>query len=58
LAATQFARYLAGEACDAGTNDAVATPVAVGRQHVEAFQAWMIETRSAATAMNKHKALQ
>jgi integrase/recombinase XerC len=25
---------------------------------VEAFQAWMIETRSASTALNKHKGLQ
>jgi integrase/recombinase XerC len=25
---------------------------------VEAFQAWVIETRSASTALNKHKALQ
>jgi site-specific recombinase XerD len=30
----------------------------VTRAHVEAFQAWMIETRSAATALNKHKGLQ
>jgi integrase/recombinase XerC len=26
--------------------------------HVEAFQAWMIETRSASTVLNKHKGLQ
>ncbi len=25
---------------------------------MEAFQAWMIETRSASTALNKHKGLQ
>jgi len=30
----------------------------VTRQQIEAFQAWMIETRSPATALNKHKALQ
>jgi site-specific recombinase XerD len=30
----------------------------VTRAHVEAFQAWMIENRSAATALNKHKGLQ
>jgi site-specific recombinase XerD len=30
----------------------------VSRAHVEAFQAWMIETRSASTALNKHKGLQ
>ncbi|WP_244161820.1 tyrosine-type recombinase/integrase [Micromonospora eburnea] len=28
------------------------------RVHVEAFQAWMIETRSASTGLNKHKGLQ
>jgi hypothetical protein len=28
------------------------------RAHVEAFQAWMIATRSASTALNKHKGLQ
>ncbi|WP_342787190.1 hypothetical protein [Saccharothrix saharensis] len=28
------------------------------KAHVEAFQAWMIETRSGATALNKHKGLQ
>ncbi len=28
------------------------------RGHVEWFQAWMIETRSASTALNKYKALQ
>jgi integrase/recombinase XerC len=30
----------------------------VTKAHVEAFQAWMIETRSASTALNKHKTLQ
>jgi integrase/recombinase XerC len=30
----------------------------VRRAHVESFQAWMIETRSASTALNKHKGLQ
>jgi site-specific recombinase XerD len=30
----------------------------VARAHVESFQAWMIETRSASTALNKHKGLQ
>jgi hypothetical protein len=33
-------------------------PCMVTRAHVEAFQAWMIETRSASTALNKHKGLQ
>jgi site-specific recombinase XerD len=56
LAAAQLARYIAGElAADA---PATQTPAAVTRQHVEAFQTWMIETRSASTALNKHKALQ
>lgn len=56
LAAAQLARYLAGELPQDAP--AVQTPAAVTRQHVEAFQTWMIETRSAATALNKHKALQ
>ena len=30
----------------------------VGRKQVESFQAWMIESRSTSTALNKHKALQ
>ncbi|GAB3088755.1 hypothetical protein GCM10027186_57680 [Micromonospora schwarzwaldensis] len=30
----------------------------MSRAHVEAFQAWMIESRSASTAVNKHKGLQ
>jgi hypothetical protein len=29
----------------------------VAKAHVEAFQAWMIETRSASTSLNKHKGL-
>ena len=33
-------------------------PTAVTRRHIEAFQTWMVQTRSAATALNKHKALQ
>ncbi len=32
-------------------------PAAVTRAHVEAFQAWMVETRSAGTALNKRKCL-
>ncbi len=32
-------------------------PTEVSRAHVEWFQAWMIKTRSAATALNKHKGL-
>ncbi|GAB3383785.1 phage integrase N-terminal SAM-like domain-containing protein [Amycolatopsis echigonensis] len=33
-------------------------PTDVGRKHVESFIAWMIQTRSASTALNKYKALQ
>lgn len=33
-------------------------PTEVSRAHVESFQAWMIQTRSAFTALNKHKGLQ
>ena len=58
LTAAQLARYLASQACELDAGQAVATPVAVRREHVEAFQAWMIDTRSPATALNKHKALQ
>ncbi|MFI6133314.1 tyrosine-type recombinase/integrase [Micromonospora sp. NPDC051141] len=38
--------------------DAAEDLCAVSRAHVEAFQAWMTETRSASTALNKHKGLQ
>ena len=55
LAVAQLGRYLVGEP---ETREAARTPTGVSRQHIEAFQAWMIETRSAATALNKHKALQ
>jgi integrase/recombinase XerC len=60
LAATQLARYLADQVTDAdvGADEAVQTPTRVTRRHVEAFQAFMVESRSAATALNKHKGLQ
>lgn len=58
LAAAQLARYLADQPGTSDPDGAGQTPIAVTRQHVEAFQAWMIEIRSAATALNKHKALQ
>lgn len=51
LAAVQFARFLAG------SGDA-REPAAAGRKNVEAFQISVIETLSAATALNKYKALQ
>jgi integrase/recombinase XerC len=58
LAAAQLARYLGEYSPDPDADDAAADPAAVTRGHVEAFQAWMIETRSASTALNKHKGLQ
>lgn len=57
LAAIQLARYLAS-LDDDGFAGAANDPTKVTRGHVEDFQAWMIATRSAATALNKHKALQ
>jgi integrase/recombinase XerC len=58
LAAAQLARYLAEYSPDPDADAAAEDPTEVTRAHVEAFQAWMIETRSAATALNKHKGLQ
>jgi site-specific recombinase XerD len=55
LAAVQLARYLVDQQPD---GRAVQTPTAVTRPQIEAFQAWMVETRCASTALNKHKALQ
>jgi len=58
LAAAQLARYLGEYSPDPDADDAADDPAEVTRAHVEAFQAWMIETRSASTALNKHKGLQ
>jgi len=58
LAAAQLARYLGEYSPDPDADDGAGDPCAVTRAHVEAFQAWMIETRSASTAVNKHKGLQ
>src|SRR3954469_16749685 len=58
LAAAQLARYLAEYSPDPDADDAAEDPTAVTKKHIEAFQAWMIETRSASTALNKHKGLQ
>ncbi len=59
LAAAQLARYLNEHATpDLEAEDAAEDPAEVTRAHVEAFQGWMIETRSASTALNKHKGLQ
>jgi integrase/recombinase XerC len=55
LAAAQLGRYLGEHSPDP---DAADDPTEVTKAHVEAFQAWMIETRSASTALNKHKGLQ
>ncbi|GAA4718797.1 phage integrase N-terminal SAM-like domain-containing protein [Phytohabitans rumicis] len=53
LAAAQLGRYLAEQSPDPDADTAAADPCAVSRAHVESFQAWMIETRSASTALNK-----
>ena len=58
LAAAQLARYLGEYSPDPDADDAAKDPCTITRAHVEAFQAWMIETRSASTALNKHKGLQ
>ena len=58
LAAAQLARYLGECSPDPDADAAADDPCEVARAHVEAFQAWMIETRSASTALNKHKGLQ
>lgn len=58
LAASQLARYLNDSCMDGDIADAAEHPGYVGKAHVESFQAWMIETRSASTAVNKHKGLQ
>jgi integrase/recombinase XerC len=58
LAAAQLGRYLGEYSPDPDADAAAADPGVVTRAHVEAFQAWMIETRSASTALNKHKGLQ
>jgi integrase/recombinase XerC len=50
LAASQLARYLGGLTSELEAEDAAGDPTAVYKEHVEAFQAWMIETRSASTA--------
>jgi integrase/recombinase XerC len=58
LAAAQLGRYLAEYSPDPDADDAAEDPTAVTRAHVEAFQAWMIATRSPSTALNQHKGLQ
>jgi integrase/recombinase XerC len=58
LAAAQLGRYLGEYSPDPDADAAAGDAVEVARAHVEAFQAWMIETRPASTALNKHKGLQ
>jgi site-specific recombinase XerD len=58
LAAAQFGRFLAEHSPDPDADAAAEDPTEVRRPHIESFQAWMIDTRSAATALNKHKGLQ
>jgi hypothetical protein len=53
-AAAQLGRYLGEYSPDPDADAAAKDPVEVTRAHVEAFQAWMNETRSASTALNKH----
>ena len=56
LAARQLALYLDDESL-IEASPASDDPRAVTKAQVESFQIWMIETRSASTALNKHKAL-
>jgi integrase/recombinase XerC len=58
LAVAQFARYVTEYSAELGMGAIAHDPPEIRAQHLEAFQAWMIETRSASTALNKHKALQ
>src|SRR5881275_994686 len=53
-----WAGYLGECSPDPDADAAAEDPCEVSRAHVEAFQAWMLETRSASTALNKHKGLQ
>ena len=58
LAAAQLGRYLDEYSPDPEAVDAAQDPTAVLKRHVEAYLAWMIETRSASTALNKYKGAQ
>lgn len=58
LAAAQLARYLTGRTGERDAAEAAVSPTAVDKGHVEEFQTWMIDSRSPATALNKHKGLQ
>ncbi|MCU1688046.1 MAG: integrase family protein [Amycolatopsis sp.] len=68
LAVTQLAEFLAGPDLPAflattgmdphDDSDAAQDPTDVERKHVDWFITWMIDTRSAATALNKYKCIQ
>ncbi|MFI1994966.1 tyrosine-type recombinase/integrase [Actinoplanes sp. NPDC020271] len=58
LAAAQLNRYLLDNVDRLEAEEASEDPTEVERGHVEEFQAWMVRTRSAGTALNKHKGLQ
>lgn len=62
LAVQQLADYLASDDLPAAAvgdeSDAADDPTDVQRKHVEWYLIWMIDTRSAATALNKYKGLQ
>lgn len=53
LAAAQLGRYLDEYSPNPEAVEAAQDPTAVLKRHVEAYLAWMIETRSASTALNK-----
>jgi integrase/recombinase XerC len=57
LAAVQLGLYL-NDPQSATNEGSCPEPAAVTKRQIEDFQAWMIATRSAATALNKHKSLQ
>lgn len=58
IAVAQLGRYLGEHLPDPEAAAAAQDPVAVTRAHVEAFQGWLLDTRAASTAVNKHKCLQ
>ena len=58
LAGAQLSRFLVDNADRLQAEDAAEDPTEVERGHIEEFQAWMVRTRSASTALNKHKGLQ
>ncbi|MFI1994901.1 tyrosine-type recombinase/integrase [Actinoplanes sp. NPDC020271] len=58
LAGAQLGRFLIENPEGIEAGEAAGDPTEVERGHVEEFQAWMVRTRSASTALNKHKGLQ